>query len=287
MFQVEKIRLGAVNLETAEYLQDYGVPDAYGIYRTDTKNCLGVVGGQYVPIQNEVLHEVIKEAAAIAGLNHDEVLYKELQGGRKVAFQVKLPDWNMSQYDNIKRWASALNSHDGSSSLAMGLVGFRVLCKNTWVTAYKGCKRARHSVSIKDNVKIMSDELLGSIARDKEEYDRMVKFLHTPYHEDDHSKFIKELIGFDLDDLAIKEDREAAKGNLISTTKSENKFNLLSESIDIELQSAGNNYWGLFNGVTRFTNHIEAVRKEDPEYYLYFGSGRKMTDKALEILELS
>ena len=277
MFKVEKVPL------YAKY-DGYDFPDAYGIYRTDTKACLGVVGGQYIPVQNEELHDIIREAAEVAGLTSDNVLFKELQGGKKVAFQVKLPDWVINEEDKVVRWASALNSHDGSSSLGIGLVGFRLACSNTWVTAYKGLTKVRHSWSISSKVKEMANSLIEGIERDKHDYEVAMRLFNTAYNEIDHTKFIKELIGFDLKDLQIRKMRANEEGNKLYTTKSENKFNLLSDSIDIELGSAGNNLWGLFNGVTRFTNHVEAIRKKDPDAYLYFGGGKVLTDRALEIL---
>lgn len=281
-FKVEKIQLGAVapqfdekgKIVSANIVEGMSFPEAYGVYRTDTNHCLGVVGSQYVPVQNNALFDVVSEAADLAGLNHESIRFIELGGGRKVAFQVELPEWDLTG-DKVKRYASALNSHDGSSSLAIGAVGVRIICQNTWVSAYRGCSKARHSASIVTQVGVMKDELLQSLAIDKELFELFQKMQKETYSESTHEKFIKELVGYDLADL------ETVEAN---TTKRENKYWAISNAIDVELQSAGRNMWGVFNGVTRYTNHDQAVRKDDPNYYLYFGGGKQLVGKALDIM---
>lgn len=288
MFTVEKIRLGAVapefdkdgKLERVSLMEGMEVPESYGVFRTDTKQCLGVVGSRYVPVQNERLHSIVLEAAGLAGLEDATVDFVELDRGAKVSFQVQLPDWSVGTNDKVKRWASALNSHDGSSSLALGLVGTRIFCSNTWVTAYKGCSKARHSAGVSETIKVLSNELMESIEKDKLEYEEMQALYAIPYTDKDHSKFIKELIGYDLKSLEL----ERLELPDLNTTKRENKFISISDSINTELESAGNNMWGVFNGVTRYTNHVEAVKKADPNAYLYFGSGRDLVERALDIL---
>lgn len=287
MFTVEKIRLGAVapafdkdgKLESVSLMDGMEVPDSYGIYRTDTKQCLGVVGSRYVPVQNEKLHGIVLEAAELAGLGGHDVKFLELDRGAKVSFQVQLPEWDLKG-DKVRRWASALNSHDGSSSLALGLVGTRIICSNTWVTAYRGCSKARHSASVTETIKVLSNELMESIEKDKNEFLEMQHLQSLSYTDKDHSKFIKELIGYDLKDLEM----ERVKLPELNTTKRENKFRAISDSINVELESAGQTLWGVFNGVTRYTNHVEAVKKADPNAYLYFGSGRELVERALSIV---
>jgi hypothetical protein len=279
-FNVEKVQLGAVTIDDDNNgiiaLNDYVMPDSYGMYRTDTKECLGVVGSQYVPVQNNALYDVVREAAELSELNHEDVRFIELAGGRKVAFQVLLPEWDLTG-DKVTRYASALNSHDGSSSLAMGMVGTRIICQNTWLMAYRNCRKARHSASITEQVKVMRDELLQSIEIDKNLFEQFEKLWAEEYTSTDHTPFIKELIGYDLEELELVE---------ANTTKRRNKFEGISTAIDVELKES-QSLWGVFNGVTRYVNHELAPRKEDPTNFIYFGTGRQMIDKALQIFSMN
>lgn len=43
------------------------------MFRTDNRDCLGVVGSQYVPVQNNALYDVVREAAELAGLDTVQV----------------------------------------------------------------------------------------------------------------------------------------------------------------------------------------------------------------------
>lgn len=273
-FGVEKIKLVAPS--TAEL--QYGDTNSYGMFRTDNRDCLGVVGSQYVPVQNNALYDVVREAAELAGLDHEAVRFIELAGGRKVAFQVLLPEWDLTG-DKVVRYASALNSHDGSSSLAMGMVGTRIICQNTWLMAYRNCSKARHSASITEQVKVMSAELIQSVEIDRSLFELFTDAKAQAYNEKDNSHFIKELIGYDLKDLDLIEDA--------NTTKKRNKYESIDAAINEELVSAGSNMWGVFNGVTRYVNHDQAVRKEDPLNYIYFGTGKQLVDRTLKMLNLN
>lgn len=279
LFEVAKIQLAPVQLigetKTPELVTG-DIPLSFGMYRTDTGGWLGTVGPQYVPMQNTELFDIVAEAADLAGLSHEDVNFLELQKGRKVSFQVQLPNWEMGGGDDVKRYVSALNSHDGSTSLAMGLIGTRIYCMNTWVQAHRGCSKMRHSASIVNNVKIMSEEMLQSISIDKQLFDAFMRMKDTSYSETDHTPFIKELLGYDFQTLEKLD---------FNTTQRENNIYDLIKSIDIELESAGKNIWGLFNGVTRYTNHERATRKDDPNEYLYFGGGKELVDKALNVLD--
>lgn len=266
MFTVKKVPLIANS-------EEYGATDSYGIYRTDTKAYLGTVGHRYVPTQNQKLHDLVAEAATLSGVENPDIRYIELKGGRRVAFQFELPDWSIGG-DIVKRHMSTLNTHDGSSSIGMGLIGVRVVCTNTWLQGYKECKKIRHTSSQDYNLKIMMDEIAEKIENDKEMFKFFTRLKNNPYSSLDHSKFIKGLIGYDIEDLEKEE---------ANTTRKENKFYAIHDAIDEELVSAGRNEWGLFNGITNYTNHVLAAKKDDPKDYLYFGGGAELNNKAISM----
>ena len=264
MFDVEKVQL-------VPKVEGFSIPNSFGIYRTDTKDHLGTVGSDYTPVQNKEMLDIVAESATLAGLDVQSVTFRSFKGGRKVSFQVKLPNWSVSG-DEVERYMTAVNSHNGSTSVGVGLVGIRVVCTNTWLQALSQCKKFRHTSSVMDRVKALSDEINQSIEVDKELFEEFQTMFNNPYSDLDHSKFIKELIGYDLSDLEEKE------------TRKRNTFEDISDAIDTELISAGRNEWGLFNGVTRYTNHVRAAGLDDPGNYIMFGSGATLVNKALGIL---
>ena len=264
LFDVEKVQLVAENSE-------YDHPQSFGIYRTDTNEWLGTVGNRYHPTQNKHLFDLIKEAADVAGMTDPDIIFKSMHGGARVSFQLELPEWSL-RGDKVRRYATALNTHNGSSSIGYGSTSVRVICTNTWYTAHRDIDKIRHTASSKERIRILADALLESISIDREMYETFRELQDTPYTDMDHSKFIKEIVGYDMEDLKP------------SDTRKINRFNAIHDAIDVEIESAGKNQWGLFNGITRYTNHVLAPASKDSDNYLIFGSGHKMHQKAYKVL---
>jgi len=123
--------------------------ESFGIFRNDTNDWLGTVGNRYVPMQNYELAETIVEATNGIGL----VTTKggQLSGGAKVYLQTELPDEFIGK-SGVKRHITALNSHDGSSSIGFGSSSTVVVCTNTFYKAYKGLDKFRHTASAKERI---------------------------------------------------------------------------------------------------------------------------------------
>ena len=273
MFRVEKVQLipdtpilGGVVLETPKH--------GHGIFRTDTGECLGVVGDGYTIVQNEELYEVTRKAAEAAGLDQDQIEFRALQDGRKVAFQVQLPDWSLAG-DTVRRYASCISSHDGSSSLGIGLTGIKVFCTNTWLQAMRSVGRARHTVSITDKIVSMREAMIETIEQDKYLFEVYREMSKQPFTEVEIDPFIKALTGIDVKEVLDWEEGRKRSRNL-------NIAEDMREAILIEFKDTGKTKWGAFNGVTRYTNHM--VERSDQLDYLYFKTGRKLSDKAFKIL---
>jgi hypothetical protein len=69
------------------------------------------------------------------------------------------------------------------------------------------------------------------------------------------------------------------------STRKVNQINAFAGALNKEIQLEGKTIWGLFNGVTRYTNHIvaptEAEKKSD---YLMTGGGYKMSNVAYDTI---
>lgn len=272
MFTVEKVQLlperdhiGHVELEVPKH--------GFGIYRTDTGVCLGVVGDGYTVVQNDELLDITLGAAKAAGLE-PTVDYKELQGGCKVAFQVPLPDWSLSG-DTVRRYASCISSHDGSSALGIGLTGVKVFCMNTWLQAMRSVQRARHTQSISEKIIGMKAAMIETIEQDKYLYEVFRDMEKQPFIETDIDPFIKSLTGIDVKEILDMPEGRKRSRNL-------NTYEDIRGAILQEFQDTGKTNWGAFNGVTRYTNHV--IERSDQLDYIYFKTGRKLSDKAFKLL---
>jgi hypothetical protein len=149
--------------------------------------------------------------------------------------------------DVIKGYISGFNSFDGRASLAFGNSKTTVSCQNTFWMAYHQVEtRMRHSANMRPKI----DEILRKIdilmAEEKsqfQEIERLHQFRMTPE--------VKDLITKRLFEIAVE---ERLDGGNISTNKV-NKIKKFNYDLGLELGQKGDNLWGLFSGVTRYTTH--------------------------------
>lgn len=148
-------------------------PAAFGIRREDTGARLGVVGPQYTPLQNSDLGKaldlafgfmparlrprVVNVGALGAGAGMG-VGNKATEGARVFA-QLTLPN-ELSDLLRVPQdrdsdthaFLTLTNTHDGSSTAAIGASAVRIVCRNTWQMAHAQSK-ANGGLSLKHTVR--------------------------------------------------------------------------------------------------------------------------------------
>ena len=114
--------------------------------RSDTNETLGIVTGKYSILQNNEAFGFVDDI-----MQNSETKYESagsLFNGRRVWMLAKMPEENILD-DIISPYLFFTNSHDGKSSIRVGLTPVRVVCNNTlqlaintsqrtWKTVHKG-----------------------------------------------------------------------------------------------------------------------------------------------------
>lgn len=250
--------------------------ESFGIFRNDNNGWLGTVGNQYTAMQNSTMAHTIVEASN--NLNLDAFRGGLLSEGEKVYYQVALSDKIVGP-DTIKRYITALNSHDGSTSIGFGSSSTVVICQNTFYKALKGIEKFRHTMTAEARVQIAMETLTNAINSDNklmESFERMTEHKVTkPILE----SLVKKLFGTDLG-VTNKE---------VSTQK-KNQLTAFSNGLEMEFsRHGGNTLWSLFNGVTYYTNHIETkdnkgLTKKDNIANVMIGTGLNKNLVAYDII---
>lgn len=243
--------------------------NSYGLFKNDTNKWLGTVGKQYVPYQNSQLAETILEASRgvkelinpVTGEFNGGGGY--LQGGKKVYLQVSLDDVEVAD-DTVKRNITALNSHDGSTSIGFGSSNTVVVCQNTFFMAYKDVKKFWHTANAEMRIKTARENLNQAILLDNELMDNYKRMADAKMDKKVFGNVMARIFDVDLN----------AKASEISTRKL-NKINSFNDVLVRELESHGETLWGLFNAVTFFTNHVEPGEKKNPLDHVMFGGGQE------------
>jgi hypothetical protein len=246
------------------------IPDRIALVRQDTNKVLGIHSESYVPYQNDELLELLYRISDQSGLKlHTGGSFK---GGEKVYFQLKSNDLILPN-DVIKGYISGFNSFDGKSSLAFGTSNVTVSCMNSFWRGYKQVNsRLRHSSTMKPRI----DEILSKIGVLLEE-------------EQNTFAEIQRLGNFTLSqevkDLVTKKLLEIGNEDRFDpdySTNKKNKLDRFNYDLNIELSQKGDNLWGMFSGISRYTTH--SMKKGDNSEAKMFGRAGNLERKIYQDL---
>lgn len=281
-WEVEKAPLVSAGLQ---------IERRYGIvkYRKgEAEKVLGVVGGNYTPLQNceafEFFDSIVGEKAAIyhtAG---------SLDGDKRIWILAKLPEPIRVLGDDITdKFLLLSNSHDGTSAVRVMFTPVRVVCQNTLSLAQRNGKyisvphrrdvKERLAAS-KDLLRIINNEY-GEIERRCQRFaaikmntKRLVIFLETlfPYPDEPH-RFVT--------------DRQAARHEqLVKQVKEDRLWSeyFFSEGKGNQGTAVAGTLWAALNGVTEYVDHRAIQRTASKRLSsLWFGKDAAIKRRAYDI----
>lgn len=250
--------------------------ESYGIFKNTGNQWLGTVKGRYEPMQNSALVELLVQATDMLELPILNGGY--LNNGAKVYYQIGLTDEHIGN-SAVNRYVTALNTHDGTRSIAFGSTNTVVICNNTFHKTYRDADMAkvRHTANSNQRVMNMAMDIKAQIENDERLMVTFKRMADVNATEEMVSKLIKKL-------FTVKED-----GN--HSTRTANMINGFIESIEKEFILEGKTVWGLFNGVTRYTNHVLAPNENTGKRDDFLLNGRGVAvsnlayDELLKVVE--
>ena len=210
----------------------------------------------YSPLQNHEMAEIVLRAADKIGLTTAKG--GSLNEGAKVYYQVVLPEERVNEHE-IKRNITALNSHDGSTAVGLGFSNTVVVCQNTFYRAMKDLKKVRHSSTMMARVDALAKDIEVAIVGEKKVISNFKRMAEVPA--------TSEMI------LAVVDKLFPIKRTADRSTRMENEIKSMLQGMNKEFNEKGKTVWGIFNGVTYYTNHL--AKNEKSMDYLMAGTGQK------------
>lgn len=221
------------------------VEGSKALIRDDNDTILSVMGSSYEPFQNYDLVELLDRVSNMTGLEVSRGGY--FKDGGRVFVQLKSDVLKLGN-DRIEGYLTGINSFDGSTSLAFGPSNITISCHNTFFGAFREMKtRVRHTKNMMIRVDEICRSLEGALEEEKKIFNNIVELSETRYDDLFKDNVIRKLFNIDknveltnLDDLP---------------GKTRNNLSRFYVDLNGELQQKGDNLWGLFSGVTKYTTH--------------------------------
>jgi phage/plasmid-like protein (TIGR03299 family) len=244
-------------LQTSSGIQ---IPDKICIVRNDDSSVLGIHSNGYVPYQNEQMMELLYKVSNKTGLKvHSGGHFKD---GGKVYVQLKSDDLRIGT-DRVEGYITGINSFDGSTSLSFGPSSKTISCQNTFWGVYRGLNnKVRHTKSLEIKVEEIVNEINKVEQIERQMFDNIIKLSETRVGQNDIDNVIRQL--FNIDRNVDFKDEDSL------STVTRNKLSNFYVDLNGEMRDKGDNLWGLFSGVTKFTTH--SISKNDNTENKIFGT---------------
>lgn len=235
------------------------------IVRNDNEEILSHRNAGYHTMTNEKFREVTEDLKNESGFEFAG--FHEYKGGRKVIGYLKnTAEGEIKIGDHaIEDYLILGNSHDGSSSFFTGTVTELLRCSNEF-GRISGANRVRHSKSFEVNLVEMMAYVKSHFA------ERQVMY-------NSFNRFGEKIVSAELFDKALDVVLNVDLTKEISTQK-QNQKDALRSAIIGESKDLGDNLWGLFNGVTKYTTH--ELSNKDKVFGNVLGNANTINQRAYQ-----
>ena len=237
--------------------------------REDNDKVLGIVGDDYEVLANSDLKKLIQP------LVDEQVLTVTNQGflghGKKVFVQAQVDqDYEVAGFKH-KGLITLLNSHDGTTKVAIGPTCVRVICQNTFALAMTQLgEKFRHSSGVTEKV-LSSQAVINFVNEAMKHYSERVETLAAaPCSAGKFQEFIEEV--YQKDTKRMRESFVDQLNQLFYTGKG----------------NEGKTMLDAFSSVTEYASNYSRKSTSGRFLYSQFGQGARINNRALRVgLELA
>ncbi len=252
-------------------------PGCYGVFRTDTWQCLGGVGEDYRELQNREIFAQFQPFLDARALEFTSC--GSLDGGRRVYVQARLAvdAADIGGGDIVEPMLLIASSHDGSLATRVGFTPQRVVCQNTLAAAISG-RNGRELLKIR-HTRGQHDKLAGVMAtvdaarmQWADTADTYRRLALARVSVDAVRDYACAVLDIDPAQRYVKGRKGAALDRVMRLARYGRG------------QSPGElTAWAAYNGVTEWTSHYRQSKAEARQKSVWFGASEATNRKALEL----
>jgi hypothetical protein len=197
--------------------------------------------------------------------------------GEKVYLQLKSNDLKLGN-DRVEGFITGVNSFDGTTSLAFGPSNITISCQNTFFAAFRNLNaKVRHTKNMEMRIDDICRGLEGVLEEEKIMFEDIKKLSETKMTKKQEDWVTRTLFNI-MKDVDMNDEKSVS-------TVTRNRLSRFYIDLNGELKEKGDNLWGLFSGVTKYTTH--SLSKGDNSENKMFGTyGQREREIFKELVEL-
>lgn len=264
-----------VRQEELQTISGISIPNKKAIVREDNNAIVGVHSDGYQPYQNYELMDLLHQVSGRTGLEVHRG--GDFKGGGRIYVQLKGNDLTLGN-DRIEGYLTGVNSFDGSTSLSFGHSNTTISCMNTFFRVMKGLQhKVRHTKSMSLKVEDICRSLDIVLEEEKETFRIITQLSETRFDDLLKEKVTRKLFN-------IKPEVSLYNSDELST-RTWNNLSRFYIDLNGEIQQKGDNMWGLFSGVTKYTTHSYS-KNDNTEAKLFGGVGQVEQEIFSDLMQL-
>ena len=264
-----------VRQEDLQTISGISVPNKKAIVREDNNTIVGVHSDGYQPYQNHELMDLLHQVSGRTGLE----IHRggDFKGGGRIYVQLKGNDLTLGN-DRIEGYLTGVNSFDGSTSLSFGHSNTTISCMNTFFRVMKGLQhKVRHTKSMSLKVEDICRSLDIVLEEEKETFRIITQLSETRFDDLLEEKVTRKLFNIKPEINLMDEDA--------LSTRTRNNLSRFYIDLHGEILQKGDNMWGLFSGVTKYTTHSYS-KNDNTEAKLFGGVGQVEQEIFSDLMQL-
>jgi hypothetical protein len=264
-----------VRQEELQTISGISIPNKKAIVRDDNNTIVGVHSDGYQPYQNHELMDLLHQVSGRTGLE----IHRggDFKGGGRIYVQLKGNDLKLGN-DRIEGFLTGVNSFDGSTSLAFGHSNTTISCQNTFFRVMSGLQnKVRHTKSMSLKVEDICRRLDVVLEEEKQTFKYITELSETRFDDLIKEKVTRKLFGIKPEINLMDEDA--------LSTRTRNNLSRFYIDLNGEIQGKGDNLWGLFSGVTKYTTHSYS-KNDNTEAKMFGGIGQVEQEIFSDLVQL-
>jgi len=251
------------------------------------EDIFGPVGPEWVPVQNSEVFKFIERFCSAGRMTIETC--GALKGGTEVWVLAKFADdFDIVKGDTVKGYLLFHSAHVWGKGNQVRVTPIRVVCNNTLTMALSGTGsrfRLPHIRAFDAEVQQAAEQALGLAGATLDEFKADATFLASKSARPaDLERFIARIY---QPALLAQREKDNDKTPLVDdfSPSADGVMQALEAAPGHDLKGSKGTWWGAFNGVTYYEDHLRVSYKDDTNILAstWFGSGAKRKEHAMAL----